>query len=100
MPDANDATASVTFGVVNYDLTVAGTAITSVNASAITGTGISGTVSFDGDNNILSLNGATIDGRIVWSGTTNLTIDVSGTNEVSHNFGGVATESVIYSTNA
>ena len=68
----------------SYGLTIAGTAVTSANASAITGTGISGTVSFDANNKILTLNGATIDGTIE-SSLAILSIHLTGTNSISGN---------------
>ena len=47
----------------SYGLTVAGVAVTSDNASSITGANItSGTVSFDASTNTLTLNGATVTG--------------------------------------
>ena len=67
-----------------YGLTIAGTAVTSANASAITGSGISGTVSFDANNKILTLNGATIDGTIE-SSLAILSIHLTGTNLIRGN---------------
>lgn len=66
----------------SYGLTIAGTAVTSANASAITGTGITGAVSFDAANKILTLNGATIDGTIE-SSLDNLSIHLTGSNSIS-----------------
>ena len=68
----------------SYGLTIAGTAVTSANASAITGTGITGAVSFDAANKILTLNGATIDGTIE-SSLDNLSIHLTGNNSISGN---------------
>lgn len=68
----------------SYGLTIAGTAVTSANASAITSSGISGTVSFDANNKILTLNGATIDGTIE-SSLAILSIHLTGTNLIRGN---------------
>lgn len=71
----------------SYGLTVADIEVTSENASSITGTGITGTVTFtpasDTNGNILTLNGATITGAI-WldTGTEMLTIAINGTCNV------------------
>ena len=48
-------------GAEDYPLFIAGTQVTDANATDITGTG---TVSYDADNYILTLNGATINGTI------------------------------------
>lgn len=68
----------------SYGLTIAGTAVTSANASAITGSGISGTVSFDATNKILTLNGATIEGTIE-SSLAILSIHLTGNNSIRGN---------------
>ncbi len=69
----------------SYDITIAGVAVTNANASAITGTGITGTVSYDATTNTLTLNGATIDGSggITYGGNSLLTIALNGSNSVS-----------------
>ncbi len=69
----------------SYDITIAGVAVTNANASAITGTGITGTVSYDATTNTLTLNGATIDGSggITYNGSSLLTIALNGSNSVS-----------------
>lgn len=67
-----------------YGLTIAGTAVTSANAAAITGAGITGTVSYDAANNILTLNGATIDGTIE-SSLAILSIHLTGNNSIRGN---------------
>ena len=54
-------------GLTDYQLTVGDVAVTSANASSITGETIEGTVSYDIDNHMLTLNGATIDGMITTS---------------------------------
>lgn len=81
---------------VNYGITVAGTAITSTNASdVLDGTVNDGKVSYDAEHNILTLNGAAITGSIFYTGTANLTIALNGTNSVTNTDGtyaiGVAT---------
>ena len=59
-PDATyDAEVTVEFQKIG--LYVGGVGVTSYNASRITGTNISGIVSFNAANNTLTLNGATID---------------------------------------
>lgn len=75
----------------SYGLTIAGTAVTSANASAITGTDIYGNVSYDATTNTLTLNGATINGGIVYSGAGNLTIALKGTNNIGDNSTSIAT---------
>lgn len=69
----------------SYDITIAGVDVTNANASAITGTGITGTVSYDATTNTLTLNGATIDGSggITYNGSSLLTIALNGSNSVS-----------------
>ena len=72
----------------DYPITVAGIQVTSDNATDIVGDGITeGKVTFtsaSGDNPAtLTLNGATINGDITYSGTEDLTIAFSGTNAVS-----------------
>lgn len=70
-----------------YDLFIAGTQVTSHNASKITGTGISGSVSYNHDTKTLTLNGATITApsRVngIKSYTKGLTIRLIGTNRVN-----------------
>ena len=65
----------------SYGITVAGVQVTNVNASAITGDNITGTVSFDPSSQILTLNGATINGCIYSYG--DLTIDLKGENTIT-----------------
>lgn len=69
----------------SYDITIAGVDVTNANASAITGTGITGNVSYDATTNTLTLNGATIDGSggITYNGNSLLTIALNGSNSVS-----------------
>lgn len=67
----------------SYDITVAGVAVTSENASSITGDNITaGTVSFDPQTNTLTLNGATINGEILSSLET-LTINLVEENHLT-----------------
>ena len=77
----------------DYSLRVAGVKVTSSNASKITGTGISGTVSYDNDTKTLTLKSATItcetSGGIVNTGIDGLTILVNGNSEVSSDYNAV-----------
>lgn len=66
----------------SYDITIAGVAVTNANASAITGTGITGTVSFDAATNTLTLKNAKITGEFFYSGTTTLNFALDGTNSI------------------
>lgn len=81
--DILDAT-SVTIANFNevYDISIAGTSVTDGNAEDVFG---DGTVSYDAENNILTLNGATIIPEqetpgIVYYGEADLTINLKGTN--------------------
>lgn len=74
----------------SYDITIAGVAVTNANASAITGTGITGTVSYDATTNTLTLNGATINGEIDYNGTTDFTIALNGSNSIVNTAGSSA----------
>lgn len=70
----------------DYGITVAGTAVTSANASAITGTGITGTVSYEAATNTLTLTDAGItsdNNALTYSGNTLLTIALNGTNSIT-----------------
>lgn len=71
----------------SYDITIAGVDVTNANASAITGTGISGNVSYDATTNTLTLNGATINGGINYNGTTDFTIAINGSNSIVNTTG-------------
>ena len=86
MAASNPTSTSVLISpLTSYDITIAGVAVTNANASAITGTGISGNVSYDATTNTLTLNGATIDGSggITYNGNSLLTIALNGSNSVS-----------------
>ena len=83
----NGNTYTIQVPPTSYNLTVGGVAVTSANASNITGGQISlsedGKVSFDAENNVLTLNGATIDMSNVGqypieSSLANLTIKLVG----------------------
>ncbi len=77
--------------LTSYDITIAGIAVTNANASAITGTGITtGTVSYDATTNTLTLNGATINGKIDYNGTTDFTIAINGSNSIVYTTGSSA----------
>jgi surface protein len=65
----------------SYGLTVADVRVTSLNASAITGDNITGTVSFNPSSRTLTLNKATINGCIYSYG--DLTIDLKGENTIT-----------------
>lgn len=67
----------------DYGLTVAGVQVTDANALNVLGDQETPTVVFDATTNTLTLNGAEINGKITYNGTSNLTIAFSGTNAVS-----------------
>ena len=67
----------------NYGLTVADVQVTDANALNVLGNQETPTVVFDATTNTLTLNGAEINGKITYNGTSNLTIAFSGTNAVS-----------------
>lgn len=72
----------VPLGALGQTITVAGSAPD--QSGAITGTDITGTVSFDTKTNTLTLTNATINGNIAWSNSgENLTIQMSGKNTVN-----------------
>ena len=84
IPDNWDETSKVVISdvteVINYDLTVAGTAVTSTNAANVLGDGISGTVSYA--NGVLTLNEASLASGIT-SGLDQLKIVLAGTNSIA-----------------
>ena len=63
----------------DYGITVAGVAVTDANAANVMG---DGTVSFDAENNILTLTGATINGEIL-STLESLTINLEGASQLT-----------------
>ena len=65
------------------NITVAGVLVTSGNASNITGDNITGTVSYDAENKILTLNGAHISGNIQRTSAEDLTVNLVGSNEIT-----------------
>lgn len=67
----------------DVDLIIAGTQVTS--SGTVTGDNITGTVSFDADNKILTLDGATINGGIEWKSSAYLTVKVKGVCSVIGN---------------
>ncbi len=69
----------------SYDLTIAGVAVTNMNAANITGDGISGSVAFDAVNNILSLNGASVTGDVN-IGRESVIVNFQGSNTLSGGF--------------
>ena len=85
----------VNIGPINYDLTVAGIIVNSKNCENITGSGISGSVSYDDVTNTLTLNNATISGgefKGIESLIPNLTIMLEGTNTITSNLVGLAAQ--------
>ena len=73
-----------------YNIAVGGKNVTNANASNILG---DGTVSYDSENNILTLNDATIipeskEYGITYTGTTDLVISLNGTSNVVKGVGG------------
>ena len=73
-----------------YDLTIAGIPVTSANAGGVTGDGISGTVTYNATDRILTLNSATISTNdnnpsplIICNG--NLTVDLVGPSSIGFN---------------
>ena len=84
-----DTTAITSFAIstaVTYPLWVGGTQVTAENASSVTGTNITGDVSFTSENSILLLNGTTISTNnedykpIILSGLDKLVIQLRGEN--------------------
>lgn len=67
----------------NYDLWIGETQVTDANALNVLGDQETPTVVFDATTNTLTLNGAEINGKITYNGTSNLTIAFSGTNAVT-----------------
>ena len=63
----------------DYGITIAGVAVTDANAANVMG---DGTVSFDAENNILTLTGATINGEIL-STLESLTINLEGASQLT-----------------
>lgn len=92
IPDNWDETSKVVISdvteVINYDLTVAGTAVTSTNAANVLGDGISGTVSYA--NGVLTLNEASLASGIT-SGLDQLKIVLAGTNSIAGEITGTGT---------
>ncbi len=65
----------------DYGLTVAGVAVTSENAAAITGENITssaGSVSYNNSTKTLTLNNARFEGTVNWTNSSNLTIEILG----------------------
>jgi hypothetical protein len=67
----------------SYNITVAGVMVTEANAGNITGDNISGTVSYDVENKILTLNNANITGNILRTNSDDLTVNLVGSNEIT-----------------
>ena len=84
-------TSEVKIVQTKYNLEICGTQVTSDNCGDLSGIyGVEGTVSYDPDSKILTLEGATLNtnAHCIRSGIDGLTIKVSGTNEL--NAGGAA----------
>ncbi len=88
-------------GEVNYGLLIGNIQVTSANYSPIKdGDGNSIGASYNKTNNTLTLNGATINGRIEWNnGTNDLRICLSGKNSIICNKGEESPVSVFKSEN-
>lgn len=88
-------------GEVNYGLLIGNIQVTSANYSPIKdGDGNSIEASYNKTNNTLTLNGATINGRIEWNnGTNDLRICLSGKNSIICNKGEESPVSVFKSEN-
>ena len=90
-----DGEAELRQRVVTYPLWVGGVQVTSANASAVTGDGISGTVSYDRATKTLTLENATITGKSfippsnIYSDGEDLKIKLVGTNTLSVDKNGV-----------
>lgn len=86
----------------DFNLTIAGIDVTSENADAISGTGITGTVKYTYENNssMLTLENATIDGQIVWGNASDLTIEISGKCSIVKDYGNTMPDAVIKATAA
>lgn len=65
-----------------YGLTIAGVAVTNLNAASVSGANITGSVSYNATTNVLTLNGATINGDIT-ANMAELYIALKGENSVS-----------------
>ena len=89
--DYSETESSKKVGLVSYDIKVgvggeqSGTEVTSANKNDVLGNG--GKVTFDSENNILTLNGATITKAIQYSGSTLLTIAIKGINSITNDAG-------------
>ena len=80
-PAENITGITMTFDGTSYGIKVGNQRVTSNNSTDILGDG--GKVSYDNTNNTLTLNGATIDGCIRYSGTNGLNIQFEGNNIIT-----------------
>lgn len=89
----NDKNEVVTSSHISYyyGLTIAGVAVTSVNAEDITG---NNTVTFNASTNTLTINNATIDGYIEYNSSNPLIIEFSGANKIGYQNPGYLTSHV------
>lgn len=69
---------------VNYHLTVAGVDVTSLNKDKVLG---DDKITFTPSSNTLNLNGATIEGSILYDGEADLTIALNSVNSVTNEYG-------------
>ncbi len=82
-----------------YEVFIAGVQVTSDNCKNITGENIKGKVSYDPETNILTLNNATIDGRIYfYESIENITITLVGENTITNYIGSVRGTKIINGT--
>lgn len=88
---ANNLPGYLTAKVISYGLRVGGIEVTNWNASEITGSTITGTVSFDADTHTLTLDGATVTNSSSYGGIytgnnyafSDLTVNLVGTNTLN-----------------
>ena len=71
--------------VTSFGLAIAGVDVTNLNAETVTGTNITGSVSFDATTNTLTLDNATISGNIT-SGIETLIVELKGVNSMTGQF--------------
>ena len=89
--DRPDSTGYLTAKVISYGLRVGGIEVTNWNASEITGSTITGTISFDANTHTLTLDGATITNNSSYGGIytgsnyafSDLTVNLVGDNTLN-----------------
>ena len=82
----------------DYRLNIAGVAVSESNANIFAGGVNDGKVSFNADNNTLTLNGATLTGAIYWKSSAPLTIALKGENSITCTNGSYAIQSIAATT--